>query len=81
MPGSLKLALNSIPITKMKRTPPTAGMAGVRLDARKGQLRKHGEKHENKCEFFGTLREAFLSLLRFLASRTETVLNHISGVF
>ncbi len=39
-PGSLKLARSSIPITKTNSTPPMAGMAGVRFDARNGQLEK-----------------------------------------
>lgn len=37
-PGSLKLALSSMPITKKNSTPPMAGMAGVRFDAKNGQL-------------------------------------------
>lgn len=37
-PGSLKLVRSRVPITKKNRTPPTAGMAGVMLTARYGQL-------------------------------------------
>lgn len=44
-PGSLKLARSSIPITKTNSTPPMAGMAGVRFDARNGQLEKREWKN------------------------------------
>lgn len=43
-PGSLKLARRSIPITNTNSTPPMAGMAGVRFDARNGQLEEGMEK-------------------------------------
>lgn len=44
-PGSLKLARRSIPITKTNSTPPMAGMAGVRFDARNGQLEEREWKN------------------------------------
>lgn len=44
-PGSLKLARSSMTITKRKSTPPMAGIAGLKLDARKGQLDEADKKY------------------------------------
>lgn len=43
-PGSLKLARSSMTITKAKSTPPIAGIAGLKLEARNGQLDEADER-------------------------------------
>lgn len=39
-PGSLKLVLNRVDMTNMNSAPPTAGIAGVTLTAKYGQLKR-----------------------------------------
>lgn len=46
-PGSLKLARSSMTITKRKSTPPMAGMAGLKLEARNGQLDEADERNQD----------------------------------
>lgn len=40
-PGSLKLVLSKVPITKNTRIPPITGIAGVIFTAKYGQLKKN----------------------------------------
>lgn len=46
-PGSLKLVRSRVPITKKKRIPPIAGIAGVIFSDKYGQLKEKGKRQNN----------------------------------